>query len=59
MPNRLVIVNTSPLLYLHQTDCLYLLQRLYKRVTAPPTVDRELKAGALEGVNVPQLDRFH
>ena len=35
MPNRLVIVNTSPLLYLHQTDCLYLLQQLYKRVTAP------------------------
>ncbi len=29
MPETLVIVNTSPLLYLYQVDCLELLQQLY------------------------------
>jgi len=32
MPNSLVVVNTSPLLYLHQVGCLELLQNLYSEI---------------------------
>ena len=35
-PETLVIVNTSPLLYLYQVNCLELLQQLYSTITVPP-----------------------
>ena len=35
MPDRLVISNTSPLLYLHQVGHLELLPRLYGQVQVP------------------------
>jgi predicted nucleic acid-binding protein len=38
MPDRLVISNTSPLLYLHQVGHLDLLWRLYGRVQIPLAV---------------------
>jgi len=53
MPDRLVISNTSPLLYLHQVGHLDLLPRLYGRVEIPPAVRDELRAGAERGVAVP------
>ena len=55
MPDRLVISNTSPLLYLHQIGCLDLLKALYGAVVAPPAVERELHIGAAKGINVPDL----
>jgi predicted nucleic acid-binding protein len=53
MPDRLVISNTSPLLYLHQVGHLELLTKLYGRVWIPPAVQEELRAGAERGVTVP------
>lgn len=42
MPDRLVISNTSPLLYLYQVGQLDLLQKLYGRVQIPAAVQEEL-----------------
>ena len=54
-PSTLVIVNTSPLLYLHQVGCLELLQQLYDTVTVPPAVPQELGIGQLQGIDVPEV----
>jgi len=56
MPETLVIVNTSPLLYLHQVNCLELLQQLYGTITVPPAVPQELETGKLQGVDVPEIN---
>jgi predicted nucleic acid-binding protein len=56
MPETLVIVNTSPLLYLYQVDCLELLQQLYSTITVPPAVPQELETGKLQGVDVPEVN---
>jgi|SRR5436305_9683027 len=56
MPDRLVISNTSPLLYLHQVGHLDLLWRLYGQVQIPPAVEKELQAGAERGVAVPDAN---
>ncbi|WP_083798978.1 DUF3368 domain-containing protein [Coleofasciculus chthonoplastes] len=53
MPEPLIIVNTSPLLYLHQVNCLELLQQLYSTITVPPAVPQELEVGKRQGVDVP------
>jgi len=58
MLSRIVIANTSPLLYLHQANCLDLLWKLYNRVIVPPAVVKELEVGAQEGVNVPNLHQL-
>ena len=55
-PDSLVIVNTSPLLYLHQVGCLELLQQLYGTITVPPAVPQELEIGKLQGVDVPEVN---
>ena len=54
-PDPLVIVNTSPLLYLHQIGHLDLLHRLYSTITTPTAVQKELEAGKAQGVDVPDL----
>jgi predicted HTH domain antitoxin len=46
MPDRLVISNTSPLLYLHQVGRLDLLWRLYGQIQIPLAVKNELIAGS-------------
>ncbi len=56
MPDRLVISNTSPLLYLYQVGQLGLLQSLYRQVQIPPAVRDELRAGAMRGVPVPETE---
>ena len=56
MPNSPVIVNTSPLLYLHQVGCLELLQNLYSRILTPPAVIQELAVGKNQGINVPDIN---
>lgn len=55
MPDRLVISNTSPLLYLHQVGQLDLLRQLYGSVVVPEAVQGELIAGSRLGVDTPSL----
>jgi len=43
MPDRLVISNTSPLLYLHQVGHLELLPRLYGQVRIPRPCGRSFE----------------
>jgi predicted nucleic acid-binding protein len=57
MPERAVISNTSPLLYLHQIRQLPLLAKLYQRILVPEAVVRELAAGAKQGVDTPDLTK--
>ena len=56
MPETIVIVNTSPLLYLHQVRHLQLLQQLYGTIVVPPAVPQELEVGKLQGVDVPEIN---
>jgi predicted nucleic acid-binding protein len=58
MPDPSVIANTSPLLYLHQIDCLHILQTLYRSVIVPPAVREELSAGQQQGFDVPDVARL-
>jgi uncharacterized protein len=55
MPERLVISNTSPLLYLHQIGHIELLSKLYGQVRIPSAVQEELRAGAELGVSIPDI----
>jgi predicted nucleic acid-binding protein len=48
-----VIVNTSPLQYLHQVEQLDLLRKLFGRIIVPEPVAAELAAGRLLGVSLP------
>lgn len=58
MPERRVISNTSPLLYLHQVGHIDLLHKLYQRVVIPPAVREELRVGAERGVSTPDVDQI-
>ncbi|MEG3437523.1 DUF3368 domain-containing protein [Pannus brasiliensis CCIBt3594] len=55
MPDSPVIVNTSPLLYLHQIGRLNLLQRLYSEILTPLAVVGELEIGKNQGIDVPDI----
>lgn|SRR5215210_1247093 len=59
MPEREVISNTSPLLYLHQVGQLDLLHRLYGQVVVPSAVRDELRVGAERGFSTPEVNRIH
>lgn len=56
MPETTVIVNTSPLLYLHQVGQLQLLQQVYGKITVPTAVRQELEVGKEQGVDVPEIN---
>jgi predicted nucleic acid-binding protein len=58
MPDRKVICNTSPLLYLFQIGQLALLQLLYGEVCVPLAVEEELRAGAALGFSTPELSEL-
>jgi predicted nucleic acid-binding protein len=58
MPERLVIVNTSPLLYLHLAGHLEILRDLYRSIVIPHAVAAELLAGLQAGVEAPKMERF-
>jgi predicted nucleic acid-binding protein len=58
MPEREVISNTSPLLYLHQVGQLDLLHRLYGRIVIPPAVREELRIGAERGIATPNVSQI-
>lgn len=49
-----VIVNTSPLLYLHQIRHLELFRELYGTLLVPTAVVNELAEGKRKGVDVPE-----
>ena len=57
MPEREVVSNTSPLLYLHQVGQLGILARLYGRILIPPAVRAKLETGRDRGISVPVLER--
>jgi len=50
-----VIVDTSPLQYLHQLDLLDLLPEFYGKILIPESVVREIAAGHALGVALPEL----
>ena len=52
-----VIVNTSPVQYLHQLGLLHLLPRLASQVIVPPAVVRELQTGRDRGVDLPVIEQ--
>jgi predicted nucleic acid-binding protein len=52
-PERIVVSNTSPLLYLYQVGHIDLLRELYGRIRIPSAVRMELQTGAEQGVAVP------
>jgi predicted nucleic acid-binding protein len=58
MPDRLAIINTSPLLYLHQVDQLEILPQLYNQIVAPTAVEQELAVGKATSIDVPELSRL-
>lgn len=60
MPDRerLVVADTSPLLYLHRAGHLHLLRELYGGIVVPPAVVAELATGADLGHAVPPLAAF-
>ena len=58
MPDRLVVCNTSPLLYLHQVGHLELLRDLYGRIQVPSAVRAELRAGLDGGIPAPDTDKI-
>lgn len=54
-PDNLAVINTSPLLYLHQVGQLEILPQLYSQIIAPIAVEQELAAGKVSNINVPDL----
>lgn len=50
-----VIADTSPLQYLHRLGLLDLLRQQSGTVTVPEAVVREMKAGAAQGADVPDI----
>jgi predicted nucleic acid-binding protein len=59
MPDRLVVSNTSPLLYLHQIRQLELLRSLFGTIVVPRAVADELASGSEHGHDVPELTSCH
>ncbi len=51
-----VICNTSPLQYLHQIGHLHLLPQLTGSVIVPNAVCDELRAGLLQGIELPEVN---
>ena len=53
-----IIVNTSPLQYLHQVGQLELLPKLFGRVTVPGAVVQEIAAGRRLGMDLPTVEKL-
>lgn len=58
MPD-MVICNTSPLFYLHRIKHLDILEKLYRKIVVPDTVQIELKEGKAQGEDVPDLSVYN
>lgn len=53
--HRKVIINTSPLQYLHQLGLIGILETLYSKIYIPFEVVEELDNGRAEGIDLPDL----
>jgi predicted nucleic acid-binding protein len=53
-----VIVNTSPLFYLHRLGCIHILEKLYGDILIPEAVVNELKEGKTVGEDVPEIEDY-
>lgn len=53
-----VIVNTSPLFYLHKLGCIYIFEKLYRNIVIPQAVVNELKEGKTVGEDVPAIEDY-
>lgn len=56
--HRTVIVNTSPLFYLHRAGCLDCLEKLYGEIVIPEAVAFELEEGKRIGEDVPKIEDY-
>lgn len=56
---EIVIVNTSPIFYLHRLDCLDILKKLYGRIIIPQAVVNEHEAGKRVGENIPEIRKYN
>lgn len=52
---KIVIVNTSPLFYLHRLGHLHLLEKLYGEIVVPRAVVTEIEEGKKLGEDVPNM----
>jgi len=57
--HRRVIVNTSPLFYLHRVKYLDCLEKLYGEIVIPEAVVTELEEGKKSGEDVPQVSEYN
>ena len=55
---EMIIVNTSPIFYLHRLGLLEMLNKLYGDITIPEAVRNELEKGYVQGEDVPQLENY-
>ena len=53
-----VIVNTSPIFYLHRLGCLDILRKLYGSIAIPQGVVDELEAGKSAGEDIPEINDY-
>lgn len=53
---KVVVSDTTPLQYLHQSRMLDLLPKLFERVIVPPAVIEELAEGRARGHDLPLLE---
>ena len=56
---RMVIVNTSPIQYLHQLRLIGILNSLYEKIHLPEEDLQELGEGKLEGIDLPDINRLN
>lgn len=57
--HKIVIVNTSPLFYLHRLRNLHILERLYGEIIVPQAVIAELEEGGRLGEDVPKISDYN
>lgn len=57
--HKTVIVNTSPLFYLHRLGYFNLLEKLYGEIVIPEAVVAELEEGEQSGEDVPKIAKYN
>lgn len=57
--HKIVIVNTSPLFYLHRLGYFHLLKKLYDQIIIPHAVMAELEEGDKLGEDVPKITDYN
>ncbi len=55
---EIIIVDTSPLFYLHRLGLLEVLKKLYGNIIVPESVKKELEEGQMQGEDVPELGTY-